>query len=92
MSLGLSNKLENWAQNTIRTIWLFSMHACVHMLSRVWLCNSMDCSLPVSFVYGIFQARILEWAAISYSSRFFWPRDQIHVSWVSCIVNWIFTT
>ena len=30
------------------------------------LCDSMDCSLPVS-VYGIFQARILEWFAISYS-------------------------
>ena len=28
----------------------------------------MDCSLPGSFVYGIFQARILEWAAISFSS------------------------
>ena len=26
----------------------------------------MDCSLPSSFVHGIFQARILEWVAISY--------------------------
>ena len=24
----------------------------------------MDCSLPFSFVYGIFQARVLEWIAI----------------------------
>ena len=37
MSLGLSNKLENQAQNTIRTIWLFSMHACVRMLSCLTL-------------------------------------------------------
>ena len=27
----------------------------------------MDCSLPGSFVHGILEARILEWAAISFS-------------------------
>ena len=27
----------------------------------------MDCSLPVSSVHGIFQARILEWVAIPFS-------------------------
>ena len=32
------------------------------------LCDSMDCSPPGSSVHGIFQARILEWFAIS-SSR-----------------------
>ena len=31
--------------------------------------NPMDCSLPGSSVYGIFQARILEWGAISFSRR-----------------------
>ena len=31
------------------------------------LCNSMDCSLPGSSVHGIFQARVLEWFAISFS-------------------------
>ena len=30
------------------------------------LCNPMDCSLSVSSVHGILQARILEWVAISY--------------------------
>ena len=30
------------------------------------LCSPMDCSLPGSSVHGIFQARILEWVAISY--------------------------
>ena len=29
------------------------------------LCNPMDCSPPGFSVYGIFQARILEWVAIS---------------------------
>ena len=31
------------------------------------LCDPMDCSLPVSSVYEIFQARILESVAISFS-------------------------
>ena len=31
------------------------------------LCNSMNYSLPGSSVHGIFQARILEWVAISSS-------------------------
>ena len=29
----------------------------------------MDSSLPGSAIHGIFQARILEWAAISFSSK-----------------------
>ena len=29
--------------------------------------NAMDCSLPGSSVHGIFQARVLEWGAISFS-------------------------
>ena len=43
------------------------------------LCNPMDCSLPGSFVHGIFQARILEWVAISFSRRSSQPRDQTQV-------------
>ena len=31
------------------------------------LCNPVYCSLPGSSVYGIFQTRILEWVAISFS-------------------------
>ena len=31
------------------------------------LSDSMDCSLPGSFVHGIFQARVLEWVAIAFS-------------------------
>ena len=44
--------------------------------SCLTLCNPMDCSLPGSSVRGIFQARILEWVAISFSRRSFQPRDQ----------------
>ena len=34
-------------------------------LSRVQLCNPMDCSPPGSSVHGILQAIILQWIAIS---------------------------
>ena len=40
----------------------------------------MDCSLPGSSVHGIFQARILEWVAISFSRRSSRPRDWTRVS------------
>ena len=44
------------------------------------LCNPMDCSLPGSFIHGIFQARELEWVAISFSRGSSWPRDRTRVS------------
>ena len=33
------------------------------------LCNPMDCSLSGSSIHGIFQARVLEWIAISFSKK-----------------------
>ena len=51
-------------------------------------CDPMDCSLPGSSVHGIFQARILEWVAISFSRRSSRPRDWTQVS---CIVGRRFT-
>jgi len=52
------------------------------------LCDPMDCSPPGSSVYGIFQAKILEWVA-SFSSRgSSWPKDWTQVSH---IVGWFFT-
>jgi len=39
------------------------------------LCDPMDCSLPVSSVHEIFQARVLEWVAIPFSRGSSWPRD-----------------
>ena len=49
--------------------------SCAQSLSRVQLCNPMDCSPPGSSVHGISQARILEWVAIPFSSASFQPRD-----------------
>ena len=58
--------------------------------SCLTLCDPVDCSPPGSSVHGIFQASILEWIASSpsppgISSRgSSLPRDQTHVSFVSC--------
>ena len=35
--------------------------------SCLTLCDPMDCSLLGSCVHGIFQARVLEWGAITFS-------------------------
>ena len=40
----------------------------------------MDCILPGSSIHGIFQARILEWVAISFPRASSRPRDQTLVS------------
>ena len=40
----------------------------------------MDCSLPGSSVYKIFQAIVLEWIAISFSRGSSQPRDWTQVS------------
>ena len=57
----------------------------VHVCAQLCLCDSMDCSPPGSSVHGIFQARILEWVAISYSRGSSRPRDQTHISCIFCI-------
>ena len=59
--------------------------SCSHVQMREWvsevpqscptLWDPMDCSLPGSSIHGIFQARILEWGAISFSSS--WENQTI---------------
>ena len=59
------------------------MLACSVARSCLTLGNPMDCSSPGSSVYGISQARILKWVAISYSrgsslpSLLHWPADSL---------------
>ena len=63
------------------------MCVCAQSCPTLW--DSMVYSPPGSSAHGIFQVRILEWVAISYSSRSTWLRDWTLVSWVSCIGRWI---
>ena len=54
------------------------------------LCNPMDYSPPGSSVHGISQVRILEGVAISSSRGSSQPKDQTHLSWVSCTAGGLF--
>ena len=76
---------------------IYIMYICVcvcaqSLQSCLILWNPMDCRLPGSSVHGIFQARILEWVAISYSRGSSWPRDWTHLSFVSELAGRFFTT
>ena len=57
------------------------VHICVSLyiclVAKLWptLCNPMDCNPPGSSVYGILQARVLEWVAIFFSRGSSWPRN-----------------
>ena len=52
------------------------------------LCDPMDCSPPGSSIHEIFQARILQWVAISFSKGSSQPRDR---AWVFCTAGIFFT-
>ena len=58
-------------------LFLYDKYVCVcsDAQSCPTLCDPMDCSPPGSSVHGIFQARRLEWVAISSSRGSFQPRD-----------------
>ena len=54
--------------------------------------DPMGCSLPGSSVYGIFQAKVLEWGAIAFCRGSSQPRDQTYGSChISCITGRFFT-
>ena len=63
-------------------------HLSMPAQSCLTLCDPMDCSLSGSSVHGIFQARVLEWIAISFSRGSSWPRN---LTWVSRIASRHFT-
>ena len=65
----------------------YTMCVCVHAHTHSVESNSLQPHghLPGSSLHGIFQARKLEWVAISFSTGSSWPRDRTCVSCVSCI-------
>ena len=58
---------------------MYSTCAVLSHFGRVRLCDPMDCSPLGSSVHGIFQARILEWVAISFSRGFSCPGINPHL-------------
>ena len=68
-----------------RRVYPVIMCVCAKSLqSCPTFCDPMDCSPPGSCVHWILQARILDWVAMLFSRGSSQPRDQTHVSYVSC--------
>ena len=61
---------------------LFTSTKHLPLWHRVCCVLTMDCSPPGSSLHGIFQARILEWVAISYSR---WPPQPSNWTCISCV-------
>ena len=96
INLKIRKPIFKWSANSSFYIWIFSfakMFAYMHsksFQSCLIFCDPTDCS-PQSFsVSGILQARILEWVAVSFSSRSSWSRDRTCISCVSggCFAFW----
>ena len=56
------------------------------------LCDPVDCGWPGSIFHGIFQARILERVAISFTRGSSRPRDRAHVSCIGRQTHYLWTT
>ena len=79
--------LKRWQGQTSQWVW-YSENSEFRGGSEVaqlcpTLCNPMDCSPPGSSIHGVFQARVLEWIAISFSRGSSWPRDWTRVSCIA---------
>ena len=75
---------RTWGLNPWKDCSQFCLHMC--MLHQANSLPPHRSSLPGSSVCGIFQTRILEWVAISYSRESSRPKDQTPVS---CIGRWL---
>ena len=75
LSMGFSRQ-EHWSGLPFPS----PMHESEVAQSCRTLSDPMDCSLPGSSIHGIFQARMLEWGAISFSRWSSRPRDGTPVS------------
>ena len=62
------------------------VHECV-LSHDLLFYDPIDWSPPGSPAHGIFQARILERVAIFFSKGFSQPRDQTHISCLSCMAG-----
>ena len=61
------NRRKGWEKVRVQRYWLKRKKESEVLPSCPTLCNTMNCSPPGSSVHGIFQARVLEWVAISIS-------------------------
>ena len=86
----LKQLVPHFAQTSLCTFSItLNLKSPVSLIAQLCptLCNPSDCSPQSSSVYGILQARILEWVAIPFSRGSSSPRD---LTQVSCIAGGLF--
>ena len=96
---GRLRRAEGGRQSTVSEQHDLCVRVCVcvcvwrakSLQSCLTLCHPVDYSLPGSSVYGILQARILEWVAMPSSRVSSLPRDRTQVSCGSCVAGRFFT-
>ena len=67
-------------------LWPSNSYKCIQkvvLVTQSCLCDPIDCNPPGFSVRGILQARILEWAAIHFSTGPSRPRDRASVSYAA---------
>ena len=71
-------KYQNSVRSMVSTECVSLLYHVLNVCAKscVTLCNPMGYSLPGSSVYGILQARILEWVAMFSSRESSWPTDK----------------
>ena len=87
LKVGEGGGVRNWESG----IYIYTPKWSEVTQSCPTLCDPMNCSPPGSSVHGIFQARILEWVAISFFRGSSQPRDQTQVSCIAgrCFNLWV---
>ena len=78
-----------WVLRVVATVDWIVPCVCTWVQLCLTLGDPMDCSSPGSCVQRIFQARVLEWVAVTYSKGSSQPRDRTRVSCGFCISKWI---
>ena len=76
--------VPNYSFNLLLYECVLSHFSCVWLYATLW---TVARQAPLSM--GILQVRILDWVTMPYSRGSSWPRDQIHVSYISCIARWV---
>ena len=81
-------RLQSTGSQRVGHDWVTSLHFFKLVKVKEESFSPATLCSPVGCVHGIFQAKVLEWVAISFSRGSSWPRDQTRVS---CIVGRSFT-
>ena len=72
----VGSKLQFPTSKSSFCAWFSGWCYCLLAKSHLTLCDSKDCRPSHSSVYGILQARVLEWVAIFFSKGSSQSRDQ----------------